>query len=154
MKPYKTSDQKTPENWPLDVTLYDQSPALSNQEQEHLALLVARAKEGKKGWHKEAKTALERLLRPLNDVMDHIGATKETKRQYTIRTTAICLLIRTMHYHKCSFWAFSQFTWLDILGRDFYAYQRYHGPTANARQQMIAVAYLLCGFEDLNKLVF
>lgn len=152
MKPHEDSAPGASWHWPLNLSQYDQNPLLSSQEQEHLALLVARAKAGAKGWHLGAKSALGRLLRPLYDVMDHVGATAETKRQYTIRTTAVCLLIRAMHHHKCSFWAFTTPTWYDILGRDFYAYQGYHGLTANARQQMIAVAYLLCGYEDLDKL--
>ena len=114
--------------------------------------LVARFTAGGKGWHKEARAALARLLHPLEDTLDHIGAVNTEKRKYTVRTTVICLLIRAMHRHDCSFWAFSSDVWHEMLGSDYYAYVRQHGATANARQQLIAVAYLLCGFNELGGL--
>ncbi len=39
-----------------------------------------------------------------------------------------------------------------MLGKDYYAYVHQHGATANARQQLIAVAYLLCSFNELGGL--
>lgn len=49
-----------------------------------------------------------------------------------------------------TFWAFSTDVWFELLGTDYYAYVRVHGVTANARQQLIAVAYLFCGFQELG----
>ncbi len=114
--------------------------------------LVGRFAAGGRGWHKAARPALERLLRPLHDTLDHLGATITEKRNYTVRTTVVCLLIRAMHRHGRSFWAFSPEDWHELLGDDYYAYVRQHGVTANARQQLIAVAYLLRGFSGLHRL--
>jgi integrase len=138
--------------WPVELGQYDRSHTLINIERAHLQQLVTRATVGLKGWHPAAKPALERILKPLNEVLDHMGATNAIKRLYTIRTTVICLLVRAMHQHNCTFWAFSNQIWLDLLGRDYYAYVDQHGVTANARQQLIAVAYLLCGFKNLDQL--
>ena len=114
--------------------------------------LVDRFAAGGRGWHKSARPALARLLAPLHDTLDHLGATTTEKRNNTVRTTVICLLIRAMHRHGRSFWAFTEDEWIEMLGGDYYAYIARHGATANARQQMIAVAYLLCGFDRLDAL--
>jgi len=84
--------------------------------------------------------------------MDHLGAVNSIKRKYTIRTTVICLLIRAMVRYERSFWAFPIKTWFELLGTDYYAYLRVHGITANARHQLIAVAYLFCGFQEFGSL--
>ena len=102
--------------------------------------------------HNAARPALQRLLRPLEDVLDHLGAVNTVKRKYTIRTTVICLLIRAMVRYEQSFWAFSTEVWLELLGTDYYAHVRVHGVTANARHQLIAIAYLFCSFEELASL--
>jgi len=138
--------------WPLDITRYDRAADLTPAEREHMGRLVARFAAGGRGWHKEARLALARLLRPLYDTLDHLGATATEKRNYTVRTTVVCLLIRAMDRHSRSFWAFSPADWHELLGGDYYAYVRRHGVTANARHQLIAVAYLLCGFDGLHAL--
>lgn len=138
--------------WPIDVARYDRAASLSPAEREHLGRLVARFAAGGRGWHKEARPALRRLLRPLHDTLDHLGAVATEKRKYTVRTTVVCLLVRAMHRHDRSFWAFPAETWHEMLGGDYYAYVRQHGVTANARQQLVAVAYLLCGFDGLHTL--
>lgn len=138
--------------WPLDLARYDRAADISPAEREHTGRLVERFAAGGRGWHKEARPALERLLRPLHDTLDHLGAVTIEKRSYTVRTTVVCLLIRAMHRHGRSFWAFSPEDWHEMLGGDYYAYVRQHGVTANARHQLIAVAYLLCGFDGLNRL--
>lgn len=136
----------------IDVHSYDRRHALSSSELHHMQLLVARAQQGSKGWHKEARPALERLLHPLEDVLDHLGAVNTVKRKYTIRTTVICLLMRAMVRYERSFWAFSPDVWLELLGANYYAYVRVHGVTANARHQLIAIAYMFCGFQELASL--
>jgi hypothetical protein len=136
----------------IDLQGYDRTGSLSGSELHHMQSLVAWAQQGNKGWHKEARPALQRLLRPLEDVLDHLGAVNTVKRKYTIRTTVVCLLIRAMVQHEESFWAFSQEVWLELLGTDYYAYVRVHGVTANARHQLIAIAYLFCGFQELGSL--
>lgn len=95
---------------------------------------------------------LRRLLDPLHEVLDYLGAVNSIKRKHTIRTTVICLLIKAMHQEQKSYWGFSTELWHTILGSDYYAYVRHHGVTANARQQLVAIAYLIGGFNQLSAL--
>ncbi len=136
----------------IELERYDRSGELSSDELHNMQILVARFEAGGKGWHKAARPALQRLLQPLEATLDHLGAVNTIKRKYTIRATVICLLIRAMAHNRQSFWAFSTDVWHELLGSDYYAYVRVHGVTANARQQLIAVAYLLCGFNELGLL--
>lgn len=78
----------------IDVRAYDRTHALSAEELHHMQVLVTRFQEGGKGWHKTTRPSLRRLLHPLEDVLDHLGAVNTVKRKYTIRTTVICLLTR------------------------------------------------------------
>ena len=136
----------------INVEGNDRTHALTANEFHHMKLLVTHAQAGGRGWHKEARPALQRLLHPLEAVLDHLGAVNSIKRKYTIRTTVICLLIRAMVRYERSFWAFSIKTWFELLGTDYYAYLRVHGITANARHQLIALAYLFCGFQEFESL--
>jgi len=138
--------------WPLSPSDYNRAADLTQKEREHIGRLVTRFAAGGRGWHKAARPALARLLLPLHDTLDHLGATVTETRNRTVRTTVICLLIRAMHRHNCSFWTFNHDQWIEILGSDYYAYVAQHGVTANARQQLIAVAFLLCGFDRLGAL--
>ena len=139
-------------SWPVDPASYNRAARLSQEERNHMRQLVERFAAGGRGWHKSARPALARLLAPLHDTLDHLGATTTEKRNNTVRTTVICLLVRAMHRHDRAFWAFTEQDWLEMLGGDYYAYVAQHGVTANARQQLIAVAYLLCGFDRLDAL--
>ena len=136
----------------INVEGYDRTHALSSNEFHHMTLLVTHAQAGGRGWHKEARPALQRLLQPLEAVLDHLGAVNTIKRKYTIRTTVICLLIRAMVRYERSFWAFPTEIWFKLLGTDYYADLRVHGITANARHQLIAVAYIFCGFQEFGSL--
>ncbi len=101
--------------WPIDIARYNQAAELSAAEREHMGRLVARFAAGGRGWHAAARPALERLLHPLHDTLDHLGATIAEKRNNTVRTTVVCLLIRAMHRHGRSFWAFSPEDWHEML---------------------------------------
>lgn len=138
--------------WPVNLLSYDRAKKLSSLEQEHIKILVDRFAAGGKAWHKEARIILERLLNPLHDVLNYIGVVNTIKRKNTICTTVIFLLIKAMHQHQISYWAFSIEIWYKLLGNDYYSYIKEHGVTANARQQLIAVAYLLCGFDKISNL--
>lgn len=139
-------------SWPIDIQRYDQRSSLTNTEREYLDKLVTWAKAGNKGWHPGAKPALNHLLEPLYDVIEHVSAANTPKRQYTIRTGVVRLFTRAMHRYNCTYWAFSTDQWLETLGCDYYAYRDQYEGAANERQQVIATAYLLCGFNKLDQL--
>jgi hypothetical protein len=95
---------------------------------------------------------LSRLLDPLYAVLTHVGICNTDKRRKTVATTLINILIKAMYKHQIAYWGFSTPVWDEILGKDYYDYVQTHGVTANARHQLIAVAYLLCDFTNLNAL--
>ncbi len=128
---------------------YDRTESLSADERDHLAALVGRFQAGQKGWHRGAAAALSRLTHPLYETLDYLGATTAEKRNRTVRSTAVCLLIRAMDRWQMAFWGFTSQQWHELIGDDYYAYIARHGCTANARHQLIALAYLLAGFNDL-----
>ncbi len=119
----------------IHVEGYDRTHALSADEFHHMQVLVTRFQEGGKGWHKAARPALQRLLRPLEDVLDHLGAVNTIKRKYTIRTTVICLLIRAMVREKQSFWAFSTDIWFELLGTDYGSVAKFGCPREDGAER-------------------
>lgn len=147
----KTNSFLVSANWPWkdSRSSYDRSVLLSITERYHLATLVNRFQTGQKGWHKGAAAALSRLTHPLYETLDYLGATTTEKRNQTIRNTAVCLLIRAMDRWQITYWGFTSQQWHELIGNDYYAYVALHGCTANARHQIIALAYLLCDFDDL-----
>ena len=138
--------------WPIDLTFYDKSSNLTVAEYEYMKTLVTYPRSRGQLWRSKTDIILKRLLVPLYDLLDHVGAINSIKRKNTIRTTVICLLIRAMYKNNTSYWGFSTKIWHELLGKDYYAYVKHHGVTANARQQLIAVAYLLCNFNELSEL--
>ena len=148
--PLSLSEQQW--HWPLEMTRYDHTATLSEAEYHELDTLVRRFDAGGKSWHQQAYVILHRLLQPLNDGLDAVGATNSRKRSSNVRNTAINLIVRAMHRFHVSFWAFTSHNWFDILGTDYYAYMEYHGDTANCRQHLIALSYLLCDFHGLHAL--
>src|SRR5260370_40262638 len=98
-------------HWPLDITHYDRSPALSTAEYTELDTLVSRFDAGGKAWHRQAYTVLHRLLQPLYDALDVTGAPKVVGHKISARTTAINLVVRAMHRLHLSFWAFTPENW-------------------------------------------
>lgn len=138
-------------DWPWqDKRLtYDRTHLLTPSERYHMESLVSRFQSGQKGWHNGAALALARLTSPLYETLDYLGATTTEKRNRTVRNTAVCLIIRAMNRWETAYWGFSKQQWHQLIGDDYYAYIALHGCTANARHQIIALAYLLCDFDDL-----
>lgn len=136
-------------NWRDDCTRYNRSIELTQDEAFYIGEMQARIAERKKGWPRGATEALIRILLPLDAALDQLCAASKDKRNRTVRTTAIALLIRAMHRFQMTFWGFTSEQWHSLIGADYYAYIGYHGVTANARHQIIGIGYLLCGFDDL-----
>lgn len=135
--------------WKDNRSDYDRTASLSADESHHLATLVSRFQAGQKGWQRGAASVLSRLTHPLYETLDYLGATTTEKRNQTVRNTAVCLIIRAMNRWQVAYWGFTSQQWHELIGDDYYAYIALHGCTANARHQIIALAYLLCDFDDL-----
>lgn len=136
-------------SWNGNLSQHDHGIALTPGERDQLSLLAERLANGQKGWPSGTRTALKRILEPLHYALSHLGIDAGDKRRATVRSTTVSLLLRAMHRWQINFCGFSAEQWHTIIGADYYAYIAFHGVTANARHQIIGVAYLLCGFNDL-----
>jgi integrase len=135
--------------WPLDVTRYDRTPTLTQDEREALmlfvkpprdrALVVARAEESGR---------VARLISPLREALTVIEGEERQKRH------TLYLFLRMCGRSGRSFWAWEHETWLQVLATsraDFFAMHKPGNPT-DLRQYLIAVAYLLDCFCDFQAL--
>jgi integrase len=132
--------------WPVDLSLYDQSPTLSRREKEQIAYLATRhVGSGAGPWPEDCKAALMRLIQPVRDVLNR--ATKDVHFRYH----AIRALLKEMHRRGRSYWSWSDEEWLATVGRtnkDFLC--RHACKVVTHRQPIFAIAYLLGGFRDFD----
>ncbi|HEY0601880.1 MAG TPA: tyrosine-type recombinase/integrase, partial [Herpetosiphonaceae bacterium] len=122
--------------WPVDLAEYDQMPTLYADELEALAELVRLYEKGCQRWPPIVHTALARILRPLNDVLN------SGHPQPAARSAVNGTLLREMYHRKQSFWAWNHDDWAEII--------RNKNEDGRIKQHMMAVAYLLCDFSDLR----
>jgi hypothetical protein len=136
----------TPWAWPLDVAIYDRTPALSSEEQEALAVfLLPRRNLAQMVSTASQQGKLTRLMQPLSDVFAVIEGDKEAK------INSIHLLLRMCAREGQPFWAWEHPTWLRVLGTSREEFFTIHKPgnLTEIRQYIIAAAYLLDCFRDL-----
>src|SRR5690348_10707752 len=130
----------------VKVTDYDRSPGLSDSERIELADLLLRRPLPSLRWY----AGLPRLLKPLNDVMDATLPVRSGRRN--VRQSALRILLREMQTRGNSFWAWAEGDWCAIIGcsssKDFV--QRY-GVSAQCRQHLMAICYLLGGVTDVGR---
>jgi integrase len=132
-EPKKTDDALWP--WPLAVELYDRSSVLTDAEQELLTRYAEAYRVAQRGPKMDFGRVLDRLLQPLNETLDYIGI-KNTHRRYVL-----LFMLREMAVRRCSFWAWTADEWIDSINR-----------WQPGRQHVVAIAYLLCDFSDLQRL--
>ncbi len=139
----------TPWTWPLDVEIYDRTPALSPEEQEALApFLLPRRDRAQVVSTASQQGKLTRLMRPLSDVFAVIEGDNQAK------IYGIHLLLRMCAREGRPFWAWEHPTWLRVLGTSCEEFFTIHKPgnLTEIRQYIIAAAYLLGCFRDLPAL--
>ncbi len=129
--------------WSMNPAVYDRSSLLSEREREELTLLTQRFQRGKTSWPKRTYVGLQRLLRPLQDVLTLMDC------NITSRRTTLHLLLQEMQQRQQSFWGWDPQAWLDILGSNTTAFEHRFHRGKSCRPGLLAVAYLLCGFADL-----
>ena len=116
---------------------YDSEPALRTTERKALAVLArhhARGPQKAGRWPAAAHAALHRLLTPVDDVLRSVGCTRHQ------RLPAVHLLVQEMHRRQSSLWAWTRDEWLVSL----------QATDANARNVVMAIAYVLIGHHDLH----
>lgn len=127
-------------SWPVDLSAYDVGEELSVPEAEALDEAVGGLDARDRYRVREALKGLERLLAPLDAVFEAMDANPN------VRGLARNLLLREMHRRGSAYWAWDRDEWLGTLRGD----EPGRAPGKPwVRRQMMAVAYLLCGFDDL-----
>src|SRR5437899_7350437 len=66
------------------------------------------------------------------------------------RTGVVTLLMREMHNQRTTSWAWDQDDWFEIFAPDSPTFMRKHGCGDGHHLQLVALAYLLCDFQDLD----
>lgn len=123
---------------PLDPTCYDRAALLRAQEREALVVLAWRAARPafRKGpWPKRVRTALARLVAPLDDVLRIVATGRRGKRHLVIGH-----IVREMQRSQATFWAWTPDAWRVVV----------QAADSDIRQEVLAVAYLLGGHTDLH----
>ncbi len=136
-------------SWPLDVSRYDRTPLLSQQEQRAVAVFAQRPRDRAAVVAEACRQGtLARLLEPLRDAL----AVTHGEERFKVHSTYLVL-------RKCArdgrpFWAWERETWLHVLGTSMAEFFRMHKPgnPTDLRQYLIAVAYLLDCFSDFQAL--
>ncbi len=125
---------------------FDRTPALSASERATLALLFRCFENNSPAWPRGARAEIERLTTPLSITLDWLRTPQST--QYAI----IRVLIREMHRRGRAHWGWSGDEWVETLCADFPSFRARHGPGGTCRQHVLALAYLLCGFDRLAEI--
>jgi integrase len=139
-------------SWNIDSQGFDRDPKLTSDEIQCLHDIFNTPYRKKRLVNSTSFNKLKRLFRPLEYVLAYTGLDQKVKRQQTVRTTSLNLICRAMYHTQVSYWGFSRKMWLSLIGKDYYAYIAKHGITANARHQILAIAYLLGDYPDVLSL--
>ena len=117
--------------WPIDASQYDQAHGLTAKERLFLTVeLPSRIKSSKT--RQPSLDVVERLVRPMHDVLDHIELRGVRRR------SLVFYLLEEMGRRDRSLWAWSDAEWIEVVER-----RRHEG------NPIIAAAFLLRGFEGL-----
>src|SRR5439155_9482852 len=135
--------------WPLDVTQYNREPRFSMTEQRDLLTFLELEHFTQEAMLKTftRMAHLERLVRPLRDVFAVIEGGQANKDR------AMGLLLRTCAREERIFWEWDHATWLRVLGPTQVAFFQEHAlpNITDIRQQVMAAAYLLQCFQDVQR---
>lgn len=148
---HKTDSPETPIvrwSWPVDVKLYDRTPTLYRQEEELLIALSLRPRRGPRAIYinKAIHSSLERLLTPVRDCLNAIGATR------LAHTAVTSIIVKEMMRRLRPFWGWTQSEWIETLCPRSDLFIKRHKRCEGYRHDLISVAYLLGQFKDVYAL--
>lgn len=133
-----------PGDWtPIDIARYDRRPTVTPAERAAIEAIALRYP----GWTKaqSALATLERLVRPLYDVLARCGCT------HWWRHVAVRVIIGEMQRRGSAFWTWDEGEWAETIGVTTAASRCRIGPHHNnVRQDVAVIAYLLGGLRDLS----
>lgn len=113
-------------------------------EPEALDTLAGHFLQGGKNWPSYILNRLSRLLLPLRDTLIRMHAARAP------HNAAIHDIILEMQRTRKTYWAWTQEEWSDIICISEGEFRRRFGASGNCRQYVMALAWLLCGFDRLN----
>lgn len=151
MKQERLQEENTPKiwEWPVDLTTYERTPELRSSERAELERFIPHGEPRYVRyvrWFGEPSLALERLLRPLQDVLNVTRADKRVRRD------TICTFLLEMDSRASAFWAWSHDEWVEILGNSVSSFHERHHTRNACRQHVLAIGYLLHCFSDFSAL--
>jgi hypothetical protein len=116
--------------FPLDLERYNRNPALTAGETTALRRHAPEHHPTKAALHEKVR----RLIQPVEDLFSH------TKLRPAIRPFLVLYLLREMNRRGRSFWGWTTDEWIETISDH------------PQQQHMAALAYILCGFTDLDTL--
>ncbi|ASI56953.1 tyrosine-type recombinase/integrase [Klebsiella oxytoca] len=132
------------EEWQPDPD-WDCSPKLQPIERDTLINLaqyvVGRHKQN---WSNCVRQRLSRLIIPLRAALKWMNAASTTTN------SAIHDIILEMHRLEKNYWSWTQDDWLEVLCSSEEVFRKKYGSCGNCRQYILAIAWLLCGFNRLE----
>ena len=128
----------------LPALLWDTRPEISESELAALDTLVDHFQQGGKNWSPDIQKRLSRLLLPLRDTLTKMHAAKAPYN------SSIHDIVLEMQRIRKTYWAWTQEEWLEVICNSEGEFRRRFGARGNCRQYVIALAWLLCGFERLE----
>lgn len=134
--------------WPINSAHYDRTKALYPDE---LKELRRKVRKKKSPFRSPTWTVLERLVRPIEDVLEYVHA-PVSKRHCIVRAVMTDMVAR-----GTPFWAWSLDEWRESIGEDLTMSARHYGWQGKrghpARQFLPAIAYLLDVHPDAGTLI-
>lgn len=131
--------------WPLDLSRYDRAPGLTDSERKALEMVASDLDSGKRGYLHRALPRLRRLLEPIYAAFEVVGPGEHARR------LARKAPLRDMECRQKTYWAWNKKEWSRIIAGETVGTDGFseHEKT-EARKPLRAVAYLLCGYDDLR----
>ena len=131
--------------WPVELSRYERGTDLTLAQKEALALMVRNMDStNSESYMQVAPSELEGLFSPVYEVLELMGS------DGTSRLHAIRRLLWQMHHRGRPYWAWSMEEWLKVLRDEGPATEQNTSRRTHGRQNLVAMAYLLCGFEELE----
>lgn len=98
----------------------------------------------KQNWSNCVRQRLSRLIIPLRAALKWMNAASTTTN------SAIHDIILEMHRLEKNYWSWTQDDWLEVLCSSEEVFRKKYGSCGNCRQYVLAIAWLLCGFNRLE----
>ena len=137
--------------WSIDLETYDRRSELDAAERAGLELWMSSCPKRYGTLLPQTVHALQRLLRPLDDVFELMDI--NPKERLRLRRITSHVILQEVACRQTTFWAWTVADWIEIIGQSGHEYrQRYQ--LTHCRQDLLAIAYVLCRFMDFWSLRF